>query len=201
MKEYYYEKLLNIKTSGRQKGDQQSIHYHPYEPTPYHALEELFKHHHVDKTDHIVDFGSGKGRLNFYINYFYGASVVGVEVNEVFYRCAIENYDRYKSNSKIVEGTIEFQCCLAEEYKIRAVDNRFYFFNPFSIHIFKKIISNIMISLEKLSRPIEIVLYYPSEEYIYFLENQTAFHLEKEITIPNYYEKDENDRFLIYHFG
>ena len=44
----------------------------------------------------------------------------------------------------------------------------------------------------------ELVLYYPSEDYIYFLEQDTAFDLKKEITLPYLYENNQNERFLIY---
>ena len=56
------------------------------------------------------------------------------------------NYLKKHKNS---EDQIHFQCCLAEEYQINPSDNRFYFFNPFSIQIFMKIINNILISVEK----------------------------------------------------
>jgi hypothetical protein len=34
MNEQYYDALLNIKTTGEQKGFNDSFHYHRYEPTP-----------------------------------------------------------------------------------------------------------------------------------------------------------------------
>lgn len=201
MKEYYYDKLLNIKTGGRQRESTGVIHYHPYEPTPYSALEELFKYYEVKSSDQIVDFGCGKGRLNFYIHHFFHATVTGIEMNELFYHEAMENLKRYEPNSRRMRNKIGFHCCLAEEYSIQPLDNRFYFFNPFSIHIFKKVISNIMISIEKHMRDVDIVLYYPSEDYIYFLENQSAFRLKKEVVLPDFYERNSNERFLIYTFG
>src|SRR4051794_11285716 len=131
MKEYQYDKLLNIKTRGEQQGFNKSVHYHRYEPTPYAALEELFRHYNVKSNDYIVDFGCGKGRLNFYIHYFFAASVVGIEMNEALFQDAIQNRKSYtKKNNK---EKIKFLCCLAEEYQVTDLDNRFYFFNPFSI--------------------------------------------------------------------
>lgn len=200
MKEYYYDKLLNIKTREGKKEFDQSTHYHPYEPTPYSALEELFQHYEVKSSDRIVDFGSGKGRLNFFIHYFYHASVIGIEMNEQFYRDAMENRERYLVKTTKYKGKLEFINCLAEEYPIHCRDNRFYFFNPFSIHIFKKIIHNLMVSVENHPRHVEIVLYYPSEDYIYFLENQSIFELKQEVILPIAYEQNQSERFLIYGF-
>ncbi|MEH7612983.1 SAM-dependent methyltransferase, partial [Gottfriedia acidiceleris] len=68
MDDKYYDNLLNIKTEGEQKGFNESFHYHRYEPTPYSALQQLFKQYILSNNDRIVDFGCGKGRLNFYIN-------------------------------------------------------------------------------------------------------------------------------------
>jgi predicted RNA methylase len=196
MKEYYYDKLLNIKTRGDQQGFNKSLHYHRYEPTPYSALEELFRHYEINNSDYIVDFGSGKGRLNFYLHYFFDVTVVGVEMNEDLYDEALLNQKRYvKKNGK---GKIQFVCCLAEEYQINHFDNRFYFFNPFSIQVFRRVVNNILRSLEDTPREVELVLYYPSEDYIYFLEQDTAFELNKEVTLPYVYEHNPNERFIIY---
>ena len=68
MNEKKYETLLNIQTSGEDKYHT-SAKYHRYEPTPYDVLETLFNHYQLTKNDHIVDFGCGKGRLNFYIHH------------------------------------------------------------------------------------------------------------------------------------
>lgn len=195
MKESLLDKKLNIKTSGDQKGFLKSVHHNRYEPTPYEAMDSLFNEYQLKARDNIVDFGCGKGRLNFYINYVFNASAVGVEANEVLYYEAIENKNGYLRNFKNRAEKIHFQCCLAEEYKISPVDNRFYFFNPFSIQIFMNVINNIMISAEKYERGVDIILYYPSEDYIFYLETQTPFELKKEIKLP---DKNPNERFLIY---
>jgi SAM-dependent methyltransferase len=197
MKETNYDELLNIETEGNQRGYNKSFHYHRYEPTPYHALEKLFAEYELTSSDHIVDFGCGKGRLNFFIHYLFHASVTGVEMNEKLYEEAMENKANYLIKAKN-KGEIQFQCCLAEKYEINPLDNTFYFFNPFTIPIFWKIINNILVSVEKSKREVDVILYYPSEDYIYYLENHTLFELIKEIQLPGLYENNANERFLIY---
>ena len=197
MKETNYDELLNIETEGNQRGYNKSFHYHRYEPTPYHALEKLFAEYELTSSDHIVDFGCGKGRLNFFIHYLFHASVTGVEMNEKLYEEAMENKANYLIKAKN-KGEIQFQCCLAEKYEINPLDNTFYFFNPFTIPIFWKIINNILVSVEKYKREVDVILYYPSEDYIYYLENNTLFELIKEIQLPGLYENNANERFLIY---
>ncbi|WP_100407913.1 class I SAM-dependent methyltransferase [Bacillus solitudinis] len=198
MKEQFYDALLNIKTGAGKKGFQKSAHYHRYEPTPYSALIELFAHYQLKSKDRIVDFGCGKGRLNFYINYLFDATVIGIEMNKSFFQESIENRNRFLRKIKKEKDQIHFHCCLAEEYPIDPLDNRFYFFNPFSIQVFMNIVNNILLSVEKSKRDIEIVLYYPSEDYVYFLDSYTSFELKKEVVIPDLYSSNSNERFLIY---
>lgn len=198
MKEHYYDKLLNIKTGGVQKKESSSVHYHRYEPTPYCALEALFHDYEVKSSDQIVDFGCGKGRLNFYIHYFFQATVKGIEMNEGLFKEAIDNQSSYLKKYKKNKEKIHFHCCLAQEYEVDPLDNRFYFFNPFSIQIFIAVIINMLVSVAESKREIELILYYPSGEYVYFLDNHTAFELKKEIVVPELYEHDPYERFLIY---
>ncbi|HVI21194.1 MAG TPA: SAM-dependent methyltransferase, partial [Bacillus sp. (in: firmicutes)] len=50
-------------------------------------------------------------------------------------------------------------------------------------------------------REIDLILYYASEDYIYYLENDTYFELKEEIVIPELYEQNPHERFLIYRLG
>ena len=200
MNEQYFDELMNINTSGHKSEVNHSIHYHPYEPTPYSALVELFKHYEVRESDHIVDFGCGKGRLNFFINFHYQVPVVGIEMNPTFYKEAMKNRENYLKKTKTSKEMIQFQGCLAEQYDIQATDNRFYFFNPFSVQIFMKVLKNILLSLERHKREVDLIFYYASDEYRYFLDEYTPFTLVKEVQLPNLYDKNAYERFLIYRY-
>lgn len=197
MTEEQYDRLLNIETVKQQDGFHKSFHYHRYEPTPYEALEVLFDRRPLSADDHVVDFGCGKGRLNFYIHKRFGAHVLGVEMDGDFYADAVRNKDMYLDENPGGEERIHFQQGLAQEYVIKPEDNRFYFFNPFSVQIFMKVVNNILLSAEQHPRDIELILYYGSDDYMYFLEDQTAFGLEEEIFLSDY-DTDTNERFLIY---
>ncbi|GIM28350.1 methyltransferase [Clostridium polyendosporum] len=198
MDEQYYEKLFNIKTSGEQKIFNESMHYNRYEPTSYSALEILSKKYIFTAEDCIVDFGCGKGRLNFYINHFFHSTVTGIEMNTFFYKKAVDNKIDYLKKHKKKTNSINFLNCFAEEYNINPSDNKFYFFNPFSIQIFIKVIRNILISVEEYERTVDVILYYPSDDYIYFLENNTSFVLLDEIKLPYLYDNDPRQSFLVY---
>lgn len=198
MKEQYYDELLNIKTRDIQKGFHSSLHFHRYEPTPYDALETLFRNYKLERHDRVVDFGCGKGRLVFYIHHFFRATVIGVEMNEAFYQEAVANRIAYLKKYRNIKENIQFHHCLAQDYPIDPQDNRFYFFNPFSIQVFMTVINSVLVSVEKFKRDIELILYYPSEDYIYYLEHQTAFEILDEIRLPMLYERNPHERFLIY---
>ncbi|MBN9645852.1 hypothetical protein TPDSL_23730 [Terrisporobacter petrolearius] len=198
MKEKYYDKLLNINTIGNQNWKSTSTHNHPYEPTLYIALEELFENYKLKEDDHIVDFGCGMGRLIFYINYHFQSYAKGVEINERYYEEALINKINYKKKNKKYMDKINFYCDLAQQYKISYLDNKFYFFNPFSIQIFSKVIDNILESYENNIRDMDIIMYYPSNEYLDFLDYKTPFTLNKEVNLTKLYEKDHREKFVIY---
>lgn len=201
MEEQYYEKILNIKTSGEQKIFNDCIHYHRYEPTSYSSLEALTKQYKFTSQDSIVDFGCGKGRLNFYINYFFDSYVTGIEMNNFFYKEAIENKKSYLQSKKNKKDNISFLNCFAEKYNIDSSNNKFYFFNPFSIGIFTRVIKNILDSTETHERIVDVILYYPSSDYIYFLNTNSSFLLIDEIKVPDMYNNDPRHCFLIYRSG
>ena len=119
-------------------------------------------------------------------------------MNNNYFDICINNKKNYLKNYNKEKNKIEFLNIFAEKYKISSTDNKFYFFNPFSVQLFMKVINNILISLEKSPRDIDLILYYPSDEYIYYLENYTAFLLYKEIELPNLSINDKRQKFSIY---
>ncbi|WP_391118604.1 class I SAM-dependent methyltransferase [Psychrobacillus sp. L3] len=200
MKEQEHDRLLRIKTEGIREWQHQSAHYNRYEATPYIALEALFDEYDCASTDQFVDFGCGKGRFPFYIHHHLHVSVTGVEMSGQLYQESMENLVNYMGRSKQTRAYIGFERMLAEEYKVDFKDNRFYFFNPFSLQIFQKVISNILQSVEKHARSVDVILYYPTPEYIQFLEERTAFELLKEVKVQELYEQNSNERFIIFRY-
>lgn len=198
MDEQFYEKLFNIRTSGEQKGFNESIHYHRYEPTSYSALEVLAEEYAFSAADDIVDFGCGKGRFSFYINHFFSSKVTGIEMSKFFYEQAVENQRSYSQTNRNKGDNLFFLNCLAEDYDVTETNNKFYFFNPFSMQIFAKVTKNILSSTGINKRTVDIILYYPSKDYIYFLDNNSVFQLVNEIKVPGMYSTDPGHRFLIY---
>lgn len=199
MKEFYYDKLLNIKTRGKEENIlfNEELFYYPYEPTSYHALEALIKHYEIDADDRIVDFGSGKGRLPLYLHHYFGVLATGIEMDSVLYKAALANKQSYAEKHGTGTG-VQFYCSYAEEYEPDPLDNRFYFFNPFSVTVFKEVVQNIAQFYRFEKQTIELILYYASDEYISFLEEEASFVWKQEIRVPFLYHLDHSERFLIY---
>lgn len=60
------------------------------------------------------------------------------------------------------------------------------------------VINNILLSVEHFPREVELILYYATEEYTYFLDDQTAFELMEEVRLPGLYDNNPYEKFLIY---
>ena len=66
--ESQWDKLLKIKTTGRDDSHADQYRY-PYEPTPYSVLERLANSGLIGKGNSLLDYGTGKGRVCFYLSY------------------------------------------------------------------------------------------------------------------------------------
>lgn len=97
--EVKYDKLLKIKTTGRD--DSRSDQYcYPYEPTPYCVLERLAYCGYLGKKNHLIDYGCGKGRVDFFLAWQVRCRTTGVEYDERMIKAAEENRQRAVSGAK-----------------------------------------------------------------------------------------------------
>ncbi len=195
MAERKYEQMLNIRTTGLREWRNQT-HYHRYEATPYRALERLFEVYKLNRDDEVVDFGCGRGRVSFYIHNRFKIPVTGVEVNDLTLEEALDNKRSYRYKASHIEAPIRFDFAYAEQYEVEDDDTVFYFFNPFSVEIFKKVVGNILKSVERTKRPIDLILYYPTANYKRFIAKNTAFKLVNKVKVPA--AQDRKEKFLVY---
>ncbi|HHU78001.1 MAG: SAM-dependent methyltransferase [Caldicoprobacterales bacterium] len=199
MSEDMYDKLLRIATTGIGEWIYSTIHYNRYEATPYEALNLLFEEYTLSRNDKLVDFGCGRGRVAFYIHNRFNIPVTGVEVIEKTYEQALENKAAYLKDNQHISAPVNFHLGPAEDYEIKPDENRFYFFNPFSVYIFKLVVRNILDSVKVRQRTVDLILYYPRPEYELFLKKSTSFKPIKEIIIPD--TDDSFDKFLVYRYS
>ena len=167
------DKFLKIKTSGRDASNSNYLNF-PYEATPYSVLQELANSGHITKKDLIVDFGSGKGRVDFYLAYATKAKMIGIEYDSRLYNTSLENKKTGISSNKV-----EFILSNALDYTFPDSATAAYFFNPFSIKILEEVMNNIKKSIKNNKRVVKLFFYYPSKEYIEYLNNdENIAHLE-----------------------
>ena len=99
---------------------------HSYEPTPYSVLERLIESEYIKAENVVVDYGCGKGRVDFFISYQTKANTIGIEYDERIYNSALENKKSYVSGRK-VEFVLMDQTGKKTVYRCNEVDPRFWF--------------------------------------------------------------------------
>ena len=188
-----WDKLLQIKTTGRDETNADEYH-HPYEPTPYSVLERLAKSGLIGKEDVVLDYGCGKGRVGFFLSYRAKARTIGIEYDDRIYESALEN--RKTTISRVKP---DFVLTRAEEYEVPPEVNRCYFFNPFSVEIFRKVMARIIESYYEHPREIFLFFYYPSDEYISYLMTVDELEFYDEIECEDLFEgRDLRERIMIF---
>ena len=90
--EIRWDKLLHIQTMGRDDSNSDQYRY-PYEPTPYSVLERLANTGYIRKNNTLLDYGCGKGRVDFFLSYQTRCRSIGIEYVERIYLKAVENKD------------------------------------------------------------------------------------------------------------
>ena len=187
------DKLLQIKTTGRDDSNSDRYRY-PYEPTPYSVLERLANSGLIGKKDVVLDYGCGKGRVDFFLAYQTKANTVGIEYDKRIYQSALNN-----QNAAVSGARTEFVLAKAEEYKVPPQVNRYYFFNPFSVELLRKVMTRIMESYYEKPREVFLFFYYPSEEYISYLMTVDELEFYDEIPCDDLFgENDLRERIMIF---
>lgn len=190
-----WDKLLQIKTTGRDDSNSDQYHY-PYEPTPYNVLERLANSCLIRKRDVVLDYGCGKGRVDFFLSYQTRAKTIGIEYDERIYQAAIENQKRAVSGAKT-----EFIMTRAEEYDVPPEVTICYFFNPFSVELLRKVMARILESYYENPREITLFFYYPSDEYISYLMTVDELEFYDEIECGDLFEgEDSREQIMIFRF-
>lgn len=194
MNEQHFEKLLNITTAGFQYGYPKLVKYHRYEPTPYAGLEQLFAQYELPKNAVFIDMGCGKGRVPIYMHHRFGIPSVGVEMDPKFFAEAEYNGEQYLKRAKR-HVPLTFHHEIAERYIIQKEDNVFFFFNPFSVHVFRHVMNNIVDSRSAYPRDVHIILYYPPEEYLHYLQAELQCSVLVEVRLVG--QKNPNERLIV----
>ena len=194
--EQQWDKLLKIKTSGRDDTKSDCFRY-PYEPTPYAVLERLANSGFIRKKDVVLDYGCGKGRVDFFLAYQTGAHCIGVEYDERIIAVANENQNTAVSGQKV-----EIVLGNAETFSVPQTVNRCYFFNPFSVEILQKPMARILESYYENPRELLLFFYFPSAEYISYLMTVEELSFYDEIDCSDLFEENgDREKIIIFQLG
>lgn len=190
--EMYWDSLLKIRTTGRDDSHSDQYNY-PYEATDYCVLERLANSGYINKRNHLVDYGCGKGRVDFFLSYQVRCKATGIEYDEKIYETAVNN------QKNAVSRRVQFHLGKAQEYQILAEQDRFYFFNPFSVEILVKVLARIEESYYEDPREMFLFFYYPSDEYVSCLMTQDHLEFVDEISCMDMFPgENERERVLIF---
>lgn len=191
--ELQWDKLLKIKTSGRDDSRADQYRY-PYEPTPYSVLERLAGSGYIGKKNVLLDYGCGKGRVDFYLSYQTRCRTIGIEYDERIFEGLLRN-----QKSAVSGKRTEFVLANAEHYMVPPEADKCYFFNPFSLELLQKVIARITESYYENPREIQLFFYYPSDEYVAYLMTQEQLLFSDEIDCRDLFEgNDGRERILVF---
>lgn len=188
-----WDKLLQIRTMGRDDSNADQYRY-PYEPTPYSVLERLANSGLIRKGNTLLDYGCGKGRVDFFLSYQTRCQSIGIEYDERIYEKAIQNKETAISSARV-----SIELANAEIFMVPEIIDRIYFFNPFSVEILQKVISRILNSYFEKNRPIQLFFYYPSDEYISYLMTVDELVFSDEIDCRDLFPgNDPREKIMIF---
>ena len=191
MSEEKWEKKLGIKTAGGANHEADGENF-PYEPTPYSVLVRLAKSGLITKNTILVDYGCGKGRAAFLLSYLTHCRVIGIDYNEDLIRNA---------NDNLKASGMKGICFLhekAEAYEVEEADS-FFFFNPFSEEILKRVTDQILWSWYENPRKMRLMFYYPMDEYVALLMTLDELVFADEIDCSDLFDGDSRrERILVF---
>lgn len=191
--EIRWDKLLKIRTTGRDDSKADQYRY-PYEPTPYSVLERLANSGLIRKNNTLIDYGCGKGRVDYFMAYQTKCKSIGIEYDERIYEKAMTNKETAVSSNKVI-----IELANAEKFEVLESVDKIYFFNPFSVEILQKVIAQILDSYYENIRTIQPFFYYPSDEYISYLMTVDELMYYDEIDCRDLFDgNDSRERIMIF---
>ncbi|WP_070088102.1 class I SAM-dependent methyltransferase [Merdimonas faecis] len=191
-----WDRLLQIRTTGRDDTGADQYRY-PYEPTPYPVLERLANSGYTRKGNTLLDYGCGKGRVDFFLSWQLRCRTIGVEYDERIYDKAVENQKTAVSAERTT-----FKLTDAEHFAVPESVDRIYFFNPFSLELLRKVLGRILESWYGAPRKILFFFYYPSDEYISYLMTVDELDFLDEIDCRDLFPGDDpRERIVIFACG
>ena len=187
--ERYWDRALHVQTAGIEYWVDRK--FMPYEPTPYPVLLRLADSGLIASTDHVLDYGCGKGRVAFLLCAKVGCRVTGIDRSEKLISLAEQNRSSFEKRE-----LVRFLHESAERYS-PVEENVCFFFNPFSEKILDIALRRILSACPERKK--KLLFYYPSAEYLARLESEPQLKLTKEIDCRDLFDgSKDRERIVIY---
>ena len=155
-----------------------------YQGTSYYYAKLAFRNLPVDyMKSSLIDFGSGKGNVLLMACKLGFKRIIGIEFAEELARSSREKIKKIMGEKSNIELTIINTD--AAFYTIPRDYNVFFFYNPFNINVFEKVLINIEQSLEEKKRKIFIIYINAVIDFEFFSKygySQIFKHSSKEKT-------------------
>jgi hypothetical protein len=151
--------------------DTAGTHYDPahvhrdrvrYEPSGWAYLRRGLRNRAVRRTDVFIDFGSGKGRVLLQAARHPFARVIGVEVSAELNEAARANLDHRRR--RLACHDIELVTADAAEYAVPDDATFGYLYYPFNGDTFRRVMGNIVESLDRSPRRFTLIYACPQLE-------------------------------------
>lgn len=190
-----WDNILNIRTTGRDDSIADLVRF-PYEPTDYCVLERLANSGYFTKRNTLLDYGCGKGRVEFFLAYQTKCQAIGIEYNERLFTRAKQN-----KQQAIAGGRVAFTLGDAADYIVPDEVDRVFFFNPFAVEILRKVMDHLAASYRQAPREILLFFYYPSAYYRTYLAAEARLTPVAAIPCGDLFKgTDGREEVLIYKF-
>ena len=185
-----WDRALSIRTSGQEYVT--SAKYMPYEPTPYQVLERLAGSGLISSSDHVLDYGCGKGRAAFFLAARTGCRVTGIDRSEKLISIANEYLEAFAR-----PDLVRFLLADAEKYSPET-ENVFYFFNPFSEAVLDVVLRRLMPRFMACPHA-RMLFYYPGEPFLARLAREPGLRLAWEIDCRDLFgDSDPREKIAVY---
>lgn len=188
-----WDNILHIRTTGRDDSIADLTRY-PYEPTDYCVLERLAGSGYFSKKNTLLDYGCGKGRVDFFLAYQTKCRAIGIEYNERLYGRALQNKSQAPAG-----GRVSLELVDATEYAVPAAVDRVFFFNPFSVDILRRVMDHLQASYQQAPRELLLFFYYPSVFYRQYLAAESRLSFLAAIPCGDLFQgSDGREEVLVY---
>jgi 16S rRNA G966 N2-methylase RsmD len=163
----YQLETVKVDTLQNQKIKSENLkHASIYQATNYFLIEHAFDFLKNEEVNlHLVDYGSGKGRIMVVAAYYGFKKITGIDFSKSLCNEAEINIEKIKLGFPSVD--FEIICDDAVNYSIKNDDTVFFFFNPFDEVVMLQVVKNILASLKKNERKIYVVYVNPLQQGIF----------------------------------